>query len=391
MHSEILNKPVMVMGGGAVGRSLAADLSLTGYKVHLYEHPDFEENIQKIRETHEIRLGGEQYNFRWFKRVGVARIDVVTTDISEALEDVRLILVGIPGAGHQAHFEKLIPGLKDGHIVSIFPDNFGSLLFREMLHRKGRDVAVVVGGWITAPYSARIYEREGNSVECIARPKKLMADTLPSKDRAKFMGLLRGLPIFDGTQYIEEADTILGPGLWNPNPIVHTVACVLNTGAIENAGRGDKIFGDPEAGYSMYRDGMSPAVSRVQMEYYKEQCAIAKEIGIKIVEYTEEQFMRKCSVMADAFAAPYIEEFCPPIVGPATVQARYFTEDIPIGTNVYYQLGQKFGIETPVIESIIRLGSIICDTNFFETGRSLKELGIADMSKSELLKYLRGE
>ncbi|GAH50321.1 unnamed protein product, partial [marine sediment metagenome] len=76
--------------------------------------------------------------------------------------------------------------------------------------------------------------------------------------------------------------------------------------------------------------------------------------------------------------------------GPWTVQNRYLTEDIPVGTYVAYQLAKKFGIETPVIESVIRLGSVVCGIDFFKTGRSLDDLGIANMTKGELLRYLRG-
>lgn len=388
MDTEILTKPILIGGGGAVAQTIAADLSLAGYKVHLYEHPDFKGNIEKIKETSEIELGGEQYNFKMFKRAGVAKINLVTTDISEALEDVRLIIVAVPAIGHQPFFEKLIPELKDGHIISLFPDNFGSLLLRAMLRQKGREPDIVIGGWTSAPCGSRLLEP--GKVDFILRARRLMGDTLPSKDRFKFMELLKELPIFDGAQFLEEADTVLAVGLWNPNPVVHTVGSVLNTGAIENAGRQEKIFGDPDAGYSMYRDGMSPAVARVQMEYYNELCEIAKEIGIKIVHYDEDQFMKKTSIMGEEFKVPFIELVLPPIVGPTSVQSRYFTEDIPIGTNVYYQLGQKFGVKTPVIESILRLGSIICGQNFMETGRSLEDMAIADMSKEELLKYLRG-
>jgi len=56
---------------------------------------------------------------------------------------------------------------------------------------------------------------------------------------------------------------------------------------------------------------------------------------------------------------------------------------------VYYNLAKKFGVEVPIIESIIRLGSVICGRDFFKEGRSLEEMGIEDLTKEEIIKYIR--
>ena len=115
----------------------------------------------------------------------------------------------------------------------------------------------------------------------------------------------------------------------------------------------------------MYKHGTSPSVSRVQFAFYQEMCQIANAMGIKIAEYTEEQFFSKGSVMGVEYWGPFSDALLPPIVGPDSTEHRYFTEDIPVGTVVYYQLAQKFGVEVPIIESIIRLGSVICKRTLY--------------------------
>ena len=39
--NEMPEKPVSVLGGGACAQTLAADLTLAGHKVRLYELPEF--------------------------------------------------------------------------------------------------------------------------------------------------------------------------------------------------------------------------------------------------------------------------------------------------------------------------------------------------------------
>lgn len=105
------------------------------------------ESLGAVLETHEIELGGKQLNFKWFRRAGVAKVDVVTTEISPALTGAGLVMVAVPSKGHKPFFEKIIPYLEDGQVISIFPDNFGSLMLRNMMRERGCEVNVIIGGW----------------------------------------------------------------------------------------------------------------------------------------------------------------------------------------------------------------------------------------------------
>jgi len=144
-RDTILERPVAILGGGVCAQTFAAELSLEGYKVRLYELPEFApETLAGVLKTHEIELGGKQLNFKWFRRAGVATVEVVTTEISEALKGAGLVIVAIPAKGHRPFFENMIPYLEDGQVVSIFPDNFGSLMLRNMMREKGCDADVII-------------------------------------------------------------------------------------------------------------------------------------------------------------------------------------------------------------------------------------------------------
>lgn len=306
--------------------------------------------------------------------------------MSEALDGAGLVLVTVPAAGHKRFFEEMIPYLVDGQVVSIFPDNFGSLLLREMMREKGCDADVIVGGWSSMPYGTR--KIEPGKVNCIVRTRELICDALPSKDGDEFFKILKDLPAFDGTIELKRGDTVIGVGLSNPNPVVHVPGSILNVGAME-VSEMEGTLGIPKGRYSMYKYGMSPSVSRVQLAFYQEERKIANAFGIKMVKYSDEQFFWKGSVMGVEYWAPFADVILPPIVGPLSIEDRYFTEDIPVGCNVRYQLAQKLSVDVPIIESMITLGSAICKRDFFEEGRSLKELGIDDLTKDQIIRCVR--
>ena len=386
-ETKTLEKPVAILGGGVCAQAFAADFALEKHKVRLFELPEFApETLGDVLKSHEIELTGKQLNFKWFKRTGVARVDVVTTDISEALKGAGLVIVAIPAKGHKPFFENMIPYLEDGQIISIFPDNFGSLMLRNMMREKGCDADVIIGGWTSMPYGARIIEP--GKVDCILRIRELVGDALPSKDGNTFFDTLKGIPAFDGIVEVKKGDTVIGVGLSNPNPVVHVPGSILNVGAME-VSEMEGTLGIPKGQYSMYKHGISPAVSRVQFAFYQEERKLADAMGIEMIEYREDQFFWKGSVMGVEYWVPFADVFIPPVVGPDSVEHRYFTEDIPVGMVVRYNLAKKFGVEVPIIESLIRIGSVTCKHDFLKEGVSLKELGMEDLDRDQIIKYVR--
>jgi len=378
---------IAILGAGAVGQTMAADLTLSGYRVRLYELPEFApRSLAEVLNTRRIELRGDQINFKGFKREGVAEISLVTTDMAEAVRDAELIIVTVPALGHKEFFRRLIPHLQDGQVVSIMPDNFGSLMLRRMMREAGRQPKVIVGGWTSVPYGTRLMGP--GKVDCMIRAYRLRGDTLPSRDWDDFLKIHRELPFFSPTK-LEHSDTVIAVGMENPNPVVHVPGSILNVGAMEVSQRED-VLGVKKGEWSLYRHGMSPAVVRVIEAFYGELKKIAESIGIRLITYTQEQFYHKHSIMHESFLAPFYE--ASPIMGikgPLSVQDRYFTEDIPVGTVTYWQLAKKFDVEVPVIESLIRLGSIICGSDFFREGRTLKDYGLEGLSKEAILSYLK--
>ena len=66
---------------------------------------------------------------------------------------------------------------------------------------------------------------------------------------------------------------------------------------------------------------------------------------------------------------------------------RWLTEDIPYGIATLSKIGKQFGIDTPIIDSIVGLGSIVMGLDGWTAGRGPIEFGISGMSKEAHKQY----
>ncbi len=123
---------IAVLGGGNGGLTVAADLTLAGHKVNLFELPEFWDSLEPVKDTGEIRLGG-------VGRCGTARLEIVTSDIHEALADAKVVLVSVPAFGAERMAEACAPAVRDDHLVVCLPGTFGSVAFAQVFRRMGVD------------------------------------------------------------------------------------------------------------------------------------------------------------------------------------------------------------------------------------------------------------
>ncbi len=76
------------------------------------------------------------------------------------------------------------------------------------------------------------------------------------------------------------------------------------------------------------------------------------------------------------------------ITGPANLKNRYYSEDIPFGIATWAKLARLIGVPTPVMDSLVSLGGVLLESDCWEGGRSMAELGIDGMDLEGLRAYL---
>ncbi|MBQ9322525.1 MAG: NAD/NADP octopine/nopaline dehydrogenase family protein [Eubacterium sp.] len=403
--SYLKDMPIAVLGGGAVGKTIAADSKLGGAKdVRLFDVMPFAEKSLANLEKTGILLDGVQHNRDSFERSGKAYIDVITSDIEKAVKGAGIIVVSCGSWGHEPIFEQLIPHLEDGQVIMVFADNFGCLLLRKMMREANCTKKVIIGGWSSAPYGTRIENINGYNFPHVGvkyRAITLRGAALPDSDTPAFLEASKYLPAMDAVSQGDgpaAGKTILDIDFANVNPVIHVPATILGVSTMENWG---VIFcGHDKTTYSMYSHGLCPSICETQYAFYNEEIALAEAIGVGIPKYKKQMFFSRRSVLTQEYMGldkdgndnvvfPLDAPSNEGNTGPNSIHHRYLTEDVPIGCKIYHDLGVQYGVATPIIDSMITLAGAFHQKNFFETSKyNLAYLGIDNMPKEELLAYL---
>ena len=363
IRGESLKMPIAVLGGGNAAHMMAADLTLRGFDVnlcHIRESVRFKPTLEKG----EIEVTGPIIQ-------GTAKIHKVTMNMEEAISDVELIHLAISSLGHEAYFNKMMPHLKEGQLVVIWAGDAGSLRLAKLLREKAPEKRVLIAETNTIPYGTRVIGPAKCSLTL--ETPRIMLSAFPARDTEKAVDRVK-----EAFPMIRPAQNVLAISFSNPNPTVHPAGSLPNVGRIQYS-KGD---------FYLYREGVTEAVARLIRAVYDETAAVAKAYDFKILEYEDEDFRSKGSVMAVEFKAPFdtmgvIADF----KGPSSLYDRYITEDLPYGLVHRSQLGKKVGVPTPIIDAFINIGSVVCQTDFWK-GRTLEDLGLAEKKREEIIRYV---
>lgn len=398
--SYLKNMPIAVLGGGDVGKTCAADMKLAGREVRLFTRNH--STIEIINKAG-LTLDGVQRNLYGFERSGKVHLDMVSDDMKAVLNGVGLIVIALSAHAHEEYIKKMVPLLEDGQVIHFFTDNYASLLIRKYMREMNCNKRVIVGGWSSAPYGTRT-ERIGQyampHVSAKYRAITLRGASIPMSDIEEFMESTKYLPCMDAVTNgdgPQAGDTVLDIGFSNINPVIHVPASILGVSSMENF---FLLAGRDQREYSMYSHGLCKSICEVQYQFYEEECKVAEAIGIKLPKYKYESFFSRRSILTQEYMGldkngndnvifPLDKPCNEGNTGPDSIDHRYITEDIPVGCKIYHDLGVKFNVATPIIDSMIVLGGAMHKENYFQTSKyNLSYLGIDDMTKEELLNYL---
>ncbi len=401
--SYLKNKPIAILGSGAVGKTLAADCKLAGSEVRLWGSMEFYEKSIKYLYKTGITLDGIQRNRDGFERSGKAFLDLVSTNMEDVVKGAGIICVATTSFRHENIFNQLIPCLEDDQVVMIFTDNWGSLLLRKLMNETGCNKKIIVGGWSSAPYGTRVEKINGYWLPHVGvkyRAISLRGAAMPAKDTDDFIEASKYLPAMDSITYGDGAvkgDTILDIDFANVNPVIHVPASILGVSSMENW---VSVYGNAPETYSMYSHGLCPSICEVQYQFFEEEKALAKKIGVGCPSYKKEMFFSRRSILTQEYMGldsngndnvvfPLDQPSDEGNTGPNNINHRYITEDIPVSCKLYHDLGVAYNVHTPIIDSMITIGGAFHNKNFYKESKyTLSYIGINDLTTEELVTYL---
>lgn len=342
---------------------MAGYLAAQGNQVTLFEHPDFEEKLLKIKAKGQITLEGA-LNCS-------GKLELVTSDPEDAVKDADIIYLVAPTFAQKPMFELVAPFLKDGQIIVLLPGNFGSLSLKKLLKEKGIDINIGIAEADTIPFACR--QMEPGNIDVWGIKKTMSLGSLPGNDIDRVISEIQDyfpLPL-------EPAPNVIAIGLYNTNMILHCPTMIMNTGWIEK---------EPQ-GFSFYKDGMSDSVCKVMEAMDRERMAIGNALGIELLSTMDD--MQKIYQLDGKNLRETILHN-PVYCGhgkdsPSAMKHRYLTEDVPYLLAPVSGLGRLLGIPTPVIDSVILLAGIVNNADYFSTGITLEDLGFKGLSGTAII------
>jgi len=355
-----------VIGAGHGGKTMAAHLALMGFPVVLYNRtPD---NVALIKARGGIDLASSNGGPR-----GFGRLDLVTSDIAAALGEAEIVMVVVPASAHRSVAEAAAPHLQNGQIVVLNPGRTGGCLeFVKTLRDQACKVDVTVAEAETLIYACR---SEGPAQARILRSKEAVPlAALPATKNAAVLAALE-----DAFPQFIDGKTVLHTGLDNMGAIFHPALTLLNAGRIESTG----------GNYQFYIEGVTPSVARLLESLDRERVTIASALGIRARTAREWLALAYNAVGESLYEAMHNQPGYRGIQAPPTLNHRYITEDVPMSLVPMAALGQRYGVEVPAIDSLIRLACIVHQTDYWRRGRTLDVLGIEQLSIGELNRYVQ--
>ena len=350
-----------IIGGGNGGQSLAGHLAIMGFSVRIYDI--FEQTIEAITEQGGIHVEG--------KVNGFGTIELATTDLSKAIDGIDVVMIVAPAIAHRTIAENCAPFLVDGQIVILHPGaTCGTLEFKHVLESKGCKAKVTLAETNSLIYACR--SPKPGYAHILGIKKDLVIAAMPAQDNPIVLEIFK-----EAFPQIIAGKNVMEPSLGNANAIVHPGPTLLNTSLIESKHE-----------WLYYYEGITPSIGAFIEKLDLERLAIAQALGIEMLSirkwYKAAYGIDKPTLTEAVRSNPAYEG----IVGQKNLKTRYVLEDIPTGLIPMIELGRLHGIATPRMELIAKLGEYLLEEDFYTTGRTLKNLGLAGMSPKDFQHYI---
>ena len=354
---------VAVLGGGHGCYAAAAELSELGHAVRFWRRDA--EGLGPVLKTRTIRVK----DFRGERDISIAR---PTTDLGEAISGAEVIVIPLPATTQEALARDCAPHWQDGQVVFLPPGTFGSYIYLKAARDAGNPADVTFCETGTLPYLAR---KHGPAYVVISGfGKHLPTGCLPARNSD--VALAKLAQVYPAIRPIEDG---LSGALMNAGGIIHPPLIMMNAGPLEHFERWD-----------IHNEGTQPAIRRTTDALDAERMRLREELGYGPPHYP----------LADHYAKEGPEwmygrgaheqltdsgDWREHIV---LTEHRYMLEDTRLGLSLLSSVGKWAGVEMPLVNGFLAIASAITGRNLYAEGRTLENLGIAGLTRTEMRQML---
>jgi opine dehydrogenase len=356
-----MSAKLAILGAGHGGQGLAAYLALSGHDVSLYNRS--KSRLRPIQKQNGIRVEGEINGF--------ARLTRCTSSIQPALSDVDFVFLVVPASAHRDLARKCAPYLTPEQLVVLIPGRTGGALEFSTIVEGLAGWRPIIAEAQTFPLVSRVIRSGRAHVSAIKA--ELPVAAFPAKDTEMVCDLISSV-----LPNVQNAEDVLETGLANIGSVFHPAPLILNIGRAETT----------NGQYNHYLEGVSPTVARFLERIDAERVAVGNAFGKNVLsaaDWLRTVYGSKGATLYECLHTT----FCYQGLGaPSSLDHRYLFEDVPTGLVPIAALGELANVPTPTIRATIAMASQLCDRDFWREGRNAENLGIADLSPSELQMYV---
>lgn len=357
---------IAVLGSGNGGCAVAFDWAQNGHDVYLFDFSKFSTNIKAINENGGIKSTG--------MLEGVAKLKYAGHDLKIVIEGADLIFVVGPAYSTEPFGKAIKPYLEKGQIIIVCPSSCGgSLVLKNAMGVDVENDDYIVAETSTLPYAVRVMEPGRINVFLKLKGGLFIAAT-PAKHTNKVYNLTKEV-----YPALRPAKNVFQTTLQNANPVIHPAVSLLNTALIERT-KGD---------FNFYEEGVTEAVGKLIKAVDDERIKIGKKLGFDIIK-DPELGMRQGYMQEDTYDKGYSEaKGFKGIKAQSSLDYRYFNEDVGYGLVFMTDLARKVGVETPIMDSIINIVSMLMDRDYRgEKMRTMESLGLGEYDFDKMMGIL---
>jgi len=319
---------------------MAAYLALKGYETALYTH----DPVKAGQLAGPFTLTGCLQ--------GTATPGLVSTDIGAVIAGAPLVMVTTPAQNHPAIAAALAPWLADGQSVVLNPGRtMGTYAFTQALAQAGCRARIVVGETDTFMFTCRAPQPGRPMLNGI---KAVVA--VAAHNPADTHGLVTLMQ--EPFPNVIAAPGVAHTGLSNVGMIFHPLPTLLNMARIEQ--------GQP---YQHYLDGITPRIADLLMKADGERLAVAAALGVTVPSAPQWLQMTYGVEGEGLYGLLQANKAYRGIMGPHDLSTRYIYEDVPTGCVPVSALGDRLGVETPMLDAVITMADTLAGCDFMATGR----------------------
>ncbi len=380
-----MSKKIAILGAGNGGYTMAADLSMVGYEVNLYELPEYaENNLGPVIERGGIEVisqdtSGNEIVLSAGGRSGFTRISgVVGSDIQEAVSGVDIIMLVVPGFVREKFIRAFAPYIEDEQIIVIWPAYFGALQCAKLLKDMGIQKDITIAETESLIYNCT--KLGGAKVRNKGQKEKMLVSVFPGKKKEEIFNEIQKIY----PQFLP-AKNVLETTLVNVNPPLHPQSVLLNLYRVERKFYpfDEKLNKPVEKAYDV-----TPGMARVMEQVDMERLKIGEKLGLKLNSLKKTLgifYGAKGKDLYETISTCYAYQ----VQGaPTSLKDRYVTEDVPYGLVPYTLLGEQLGMSVNTIRAMATIGCATTGRDFWKEGLDMEAVGLAGKNEKEILDFL---